>query len=478
MKVTHRIRFLLPLLALGASTPALAESLTPEEALAKAAARSPELRAALYDLKAAGFAIDAADRARDAVLSGSVHATHGQTDSVDASLGVKTTSRIGTVIDVGADASFDGVPTSSATFGIDVRQPLLQGGGEDAVLAQLNQARLEKSASEADRDRAASQLAASVLDAYWEVWFAAKALAVEKDALALTEQQVADLTKKVEVLKTSPAIDLLKLSSEAASQRGQVAQAEADLEAAQISLARLVGSPLGAATELATVADPSAPPAIDPLDTLTAMATAESYELRAQRLSIEAEKVGVRAAVDQAQPRLDLVGSLKAGALWDDNFSGFSLSGGRPGIIAMVGLEGELPFGRSRDDANLDGARARLASAEARYQSSLDDVAESVARARRQLIQAETALRIASETSAIAQKLADTEAKKLALGTSVLTDLVIAQQSARQAELQRLRAAADIETKRIALEALTGGLLPRVAALAPALTNTTVPSEL
>lgn len=485
MKVAHRIRtglglglpLVSPLVLLMASTPALAKPITPEQALAQAADRSPELRAALYDLKAAGLAIDAADRARDAHLVGSVHATQASTTNVDASLAVKTETSIGTQISVGVDASFDGVPTSSATVGIDIRQPLLQGGGEDAVLASLNQAKYDKTAAEADRDRTASQLASAVLEAYWEVWFAERALAVEQQALKVTEQQVEDMTKKVEVLKTSPAIDALKLKSEAASQRGQVSSAEADLETAQIGLARLLGTSLANASEVTTAADPSAAPAVASLDALTAAATAESYELRAQRASLEATKVSVRAAQDAAQPRLDFVGSVSVGALWNDTTDGFAFDFGRPGVIAMVGLEGDLPFGRSDSDARYDAARARLSSAELRYQSATEDLAEQVARARRALVQSETNLKTATETAAIAQQLAETESQKLKLGTSVVTDLVIAQQSARQAELQRLRAEVDIEQKRLALDQLTGALLPRVASVSPSFTTTSVPQE-
>jgi len=458
----HLLRWLTPMALVATPTLALAEPLTPEQALDKAVARSPDLAAARHDIDAARAAIDAEDMARDPRLTAGVHATHAGRDTLDASVGVSATTDIGTVIGVGVDASFDSGPARSTTIGVDVRQPLLRGAGTDGVLAALRQARLSRSEAEIDRDRVASQVVGDVLGAYWEVWFSARALEVEQAALVLTEQQLAEVETKVRVLKTVPAIEALRLEAERARQVAAVSQAEADLESAQLTLARLLGVSLAKAGELVAAAAPAGSTTVEPLAALTALAEAESYELRITRLGLEASKIGIVAAEDAAQPRLDLVGSLSAGALWDDQFDGFEWSGGRPGIIAMIGLEGELPFGRGDEDARLDAARARLRAAEARYQAQREALEVQVARTRRALLQAIAAEQLAAKQAEVAKELAAKEAEKLRLGTVVLTDLVIAQQSARTAELQHLRARVAIETTRLDLDALTGSLLARL----------------
>jgi len=483
MKVVHHLRWLVPLASLGVSGFAWAEPFTPDEALARAAARSPELSAALYDIKSATASVDAEDRVRDPVLSGSLHATQSDRTSLDGSLGVRTTTDIGTEINIGVNSSFDTArdattlnpdpsTSSSATVGVDIRQPLLRGGGTDAVLAALRQAKLSRSSAQVDRDKAASTLAADVLSAYWEVWFSAKALDVERASLTVTEQQVSDMRKRVDILKTAPATDALRLESELASQRGAVSRAEADLETQQITLARLLGISYAEASAIVASGDPEANATVPTLADLIPLAEAESYQLRTQRMAIESQKIGVHSAEDAAQPRLDFVASVSAGALWDDQFSGFDFQGGRPGIIAMIGLEGELPFGKSDEDARLDGAKARLGAAQARYQAASEELGAQVARTRRSLVEAEDAAQIATETARISRELADKEASKLKLGTSVVTDLVLAQQQARSADLQALRARANVETTRIALDELTGSLLARVASVHPNFTAT------
>jgi len=458
------LRWLTPAALLATSAaPAAAESFTPEQALARAAARSPELRATLHDLDAAKAALDAEAMARDPRLTAGVHATHGARDTIDASIGVRTTTDLGTVIDVGVDSAFDSSPSQSATVGVDVRQPLLRGAGKDSVLAALRQAKLARTQSEIDRDRAASQVAASVLDAYWEVWFSARALEVERAALALTDRQLDEVRKKVDILKTLPAIEALRLESQRASQVAQLSQAESALEQAQITLARLLGVSFAEAGELVAASAPVAATEVDALAALVALAEAESYELRIQRLELQSIDIGLRDVENAARPKLGLVGSLSAGLLWDDQFDGFEWRGGRPGIIAMIGLEGELPFGRGSEDARLDGARARKRAAEARFEAQREELGAQVARTRRALLQAITSAGLAETNAKIARALADKESEKLRLGTSVLTDLVIAQQSARDAELQLLRAKVQVETTRNALDELTGTLLARVA---------------
>ncbi|MCC6625444.1 MAG: TolC family protein [Deltaproteobacteria bacterium] len=458
------LRWLTPVAVLAAAaTPAAAEPLTPDQALARAATRSPELRATLHDLEAAKASMDGEAMARDPRLTAGVHATHSTRDSIDASVGVRTTTDLGTVIDVGVDAAFDSGPSQSATVGIDVRQPLLRGAGQDSVLAALRQARIARTQSEIERDRIATQVAAAVLEAYWEVWFAAQALDVERAQLALTERQLDEVRKKVDVLKTLPAIEALRLESQRASQVSALSQAEASLEQAQIGLARLLGVSYAEAGAIVAAAAPTTAADVEPLAALIGLAEAESYELRIRRLDLEANRIGLADAQSASRPKLDLVGALSAGLLWDDQFDGFEWRGGRPGIIAMIGLEGELPFGRGSEDARLDGARARQRAAEARYEAQREELGAQVARTRRALVQAIQAATLSETNARVARELAEREADKLRLGTAVLTDLVIAQQSARDAELQLLRARVAVETTRNTLDELTGTLLARLA---------------
>src|SRR5262245_60103674 len=169
-----RSRWLAPLLVAAAwlqSLPASAETLTAEQAVGRAAARSPTLRAALLELAAARHAVAGEEGAREPVLVASVTGQYVETTgsgsgdvpklnnskSVGSSVALRYTTDVGTALEVGAstDATWRSVggsgaggagaadpagPTYTAGAYVSVRQPLLRGAGADSVLAPYAQA--------------------------------------------------------------------------------------------------------------------------------------------------------------------------------------------------------------------------------------------------------------------------------------------------------------------------------------------------
>jgi len=108
----------LALLASSVVGSAFAAPLTPEEALERAIKRSPELRAALAELKCARLGVLGQDRARDWVLRASLQGQYAEQFSdtseggvlnsnqvLSGDVSVTTTTDIGTVINVGLGSS-------------------------------------------------------------------------------------------------------------------------------------------------------------------------------------------------------------------------------------------------------------------------------------------------------------------------------------------------------------------------------------
>ena len=82
---------------------------------------------------------------------------------------------------------------------------------------------------------------ADVRNAYWELLFALQALDVARGSLDLAEKLVEDNRARVEVGTMAP-LDVVQSEAEAATRRQTVAQAEATLGTAELSLKRLIVS--------------------------------------------------------------------------------------------------------------------------------------------------------------------------------------------------------------------------------------------
>lgn len=468
-------------------SPASAEPLSPEEALRRASARSPELAVALADLEAARAGVRVEALARTPVLTANTQGQYGEsfsdtsegatrntTERVSADVGVRTSTTAGTQLAAGLSTSArwqtinrdptttSGVtlgPTVAAELSLEVTQPLMRGFGEATTLSGLRVARAGERRASLSRSQEASRLALEVLTTYWDLWVAERSVEVERAGAETVARQRDELAARVK-LGTSAELDLLRLTSEMAARRQRVVDAEASVIAQQLALARLTGTPLTDAQALSTSAAPSGTPELLDLAALTAQAAASSPELLALDQAIAQARERVAVARDAASTRLDAWANLAAGALWTEGPpSGLALPGGRPAISAMVGLTLELPLGDASNDARVDEALANLRAATLKKQVREETLALEVARVLSSKAAAVAAIASADETAQIARRLADREAARLSLGTGVIVDLVSAQQSLREAELTRLRAQAQSERLTLQLRHLTGALV-------------------
>lgn len=464
--------------------------LRPEDAIAHAIRANPDLQAALLDALAAREARRAEEYARNPSFVASADGQHAERFSgtvagpvrnadqgVSGSVGLRYTTEWGTVVslDVGADAQWrqvnrDPSTTTSLTIGpnyvaqstLSARQPLLRGAGADATLAALDQARASERQAQHARDDAATGVVGEVLGAYWELWYADRALEVERAGLAMAEQQLADARTRAETLGTVARTDVLQFATALASLRENIATAEATRASRAIELGRLLGVSPGAATAIR--ADLAAPPAASPADerVLLEAAARSSPTLLALAAQVDAARLRVVAARDARLPQLDLTTSLALGGLWaDDDLPGLQLPGDRPAIIGAIGLALELPLGRSRQDADLSRARLQLDAARARYQASAQNIAASVATLRHTLVATNERVALVGETAQMSADLAEDVRQKLLLGTATPFEVVQAQQVMRETQLRRLRALVDAATASVGLERASGGLLAR-----------------
>ena len=464
--------------------------LSAEEALALAETGSPELAASVADVAAAESAARAEDGATAPVLTGSVGASRNERFSAtsqgptrnedyggDASVGVAVTAATGTRVEVGArstvawrtvnltpgtTAAVTFGPVYTATLSASATQPLLRGAGTDATRSALAAARARRTQAELERDATAATLARDVLVAYWELWYAERALEVQRAALELSTRQHQEAEQRESELGSLSRVDVLRLAREVAGAQEAVAIAERTRHQRAIELARLLG--VDASARWSAHVTTTTPPALDPYDLTLAQATElaarESLSLLASEASLVAADEELRQLRDADQARLDLRVEASAAGLWaEDDLSGLAVPGGRPALSVGARLDLELPLRGGRASGQLGQARAQRAAAESRLEAARQALAAELGARFAERDAAIAQVAFTQETAALASELAEAERQRHQMGRGVITELVQAQQEERASVLRHARAEVDLAVALLRIRHLTGELV-------------------
>lgn len=481
-------------------------ALSAQQAVRRAAAGNPTLRAALLDAQAAGHARQAEVGARDPQLTVAVEGEHSEVqaragsaqdpdntlasndaarrtinDAVRSRAALSYTTEVGTELELGTAAGvtwerrrWSGLaplpnnlnlgPTYTAEAYLSARQPLARGAGRDVQLAPLRQADASARAASSRSQQAASQTALEVLEAYWSLWYAERSVAVQEQAYDIAQRLVRDAELRANTLGTAARVDILQFSTSAASLADALSRARTEQSNTAVELGRLLGLSPGQARALIAGDEPPAlgMPAAE--DVLSEQLTHSSPALAALRADLERARSRAAVARDADQPRIDLFARASVGTLWDES-TDFSLSGGRPAYGVLGGIELALPLGGGRMSSDAAAAQTELEAAEERYRAELLALQARASSLGQSLDAAREQVTLSAQTARSARELAEAERQRLTLGTTTARDVVNAEQTAREAELRRLQAQVAQLSTHFQLEHAAGTLLARFATL-------------
>ncbi|MBX3259490.1 MAG: TolC family protein [Labilithrix sp.] len=485
------------------SADARAESLTPSDVIRQVVEKNPTLRATVQGVAAARASVDSESARYDPTLKVTLGGTRtrnpslstngvlvGSSETVQAEATLSKTLSLGTEIygTVGSTWSRMGSPIflGSAQSGTTplvltlgpgylfsakagVTQPLLRGAGRDVVMAAYDQALAQRSVADRERDRQASTLARDALSAYWELWYASAALAVDRAARDVALAQRDDALARTATGSLARA-DVLTFETQLASKEETVMQSELDRRTRANDLARLLGRDAGGDDlEIVDVAPPDTVDApAGETDALVARALASSPDVGAKRAAVELAAVKERTAADPYRARLDLDAYVQAQGLGNDDVpSAFTQLAGLGALSAHVGLTLELPLTATRARGEADRARATTESAESELTAAKQSVASDVSSARHKHELARRRVELASESVRYAEAQLDAEKERFKTGSGTALQVIQSQDSVQSAAKRLARARADRVEARLALSHLTGDLLSEVASAAP-----------
>jgi len=468
-----------------ADAPALSESRVVELALA----HNPGLRAAMIELQSAREAVRGEEGRYPLTLLLDAGGTRTKTpglsfagvrtsESYGAEAGAELQKRFVTGMDfavrlgtntrlartsqdpTGMFETDDLGPGYGLSARIALRQPLLRGAGAEVVEAELRAARVERTVAERTRARVASELLRSVLESYWELWYAQASLTIEEQSRTLANRQRDDARARADTGSLAAA-DVLTFETRVAIREESVVGAELERTRRRTLLAQQLGEP-GRRLQLGNPTEGEPPlPAAPPHDS-EQRALEHATDLRELEASVELARLRARTADDPLRSRLDLDAYVQADGLGNQAFTPAAEQLGSLGAVsAHVGITYETALDdRARSSAAarahlaIDLAEARLAEAEQRVVADVRMALANEAAARRRL-------ELAEQSAAIAQRQLDAAQARFQTGSTTPLAVVEAEEEVRTARLRAVRARTDAVLAGLRILHLSGDLLAR-----------------
>ena len=389
------------------SAPALGETpartVSAAEVVELAKAHSPVLRTAILELERARLAVEGEEHRYRPTYTADVGYLRSSSPTMrsdgvsvgssdEVALGMGVAHQLASGMQLGAQLDLDGEGRNYAApnldeplrlgtgYGASLRlsaaQPLLRGFGADYGEAELRVARHQRTAAQYAQERSASEVVREVLTAYWELWYAQMAAAIQRGGLEATRRELDDAEQRADAGALA-RLEVLPLRTEVASVSESVLSAELDVERKRIDLARLVGIPLVGRSRLS--ADPKPPTGPDEVqaeEEVVAAARESAYELAELASSVAQAQVQAVFATQQAKPKLDAETWVTVAGLGNGDIAAAAeMLGTFEAVSAFAGLSLELPVDTTLLETG--AARARLAAAAAGER--LRDATERVA---------------------------------------------------------------------------------------------------
>ena len=346
---------------------------------------------------------------------------------------------------------------SSLRFG--VTQPLLRGAGRSIVEAQLDQARAGRTNAKLARDRTASQTLAEALTAYWELYYASRAVDIQEHTLSLARQQRDEAAARVKTGGLAP-VEVLTFESRIAQLEEDLVTARAEERRKSAALGRVLGDPT---LEQRRAAEREPPHHPEPGADARRHALSESPEIAEQRSAVELAEVTARSASDSLRSRLDLDGYVQAHGLGYDDASAFGQVGTLRALSAQVGLTYEAPLDNTRHRSERARAELAVVTAKQKLDATTQKVLADLDDATQRDTSARQRIELADRTLELARQQRDAEQARFRTGAATALQVRESEDQVRSAELRAVRARVDLATAHVTIAHLTGSLVAETA---------------
>ena len=460
------------------------QTLSVQQAIERAVASNPDLRrervavarAAARQLAAEGqfdFVVDAALETKHELapplscVPPCKELTFVKTSAL--ALGLSRRLETGGTLRLAAMASqFAATPSSdwggsiySSGLALTFSHPLLRGFGTEVTLANLRKARVQQDTAQLGRQMRASNVLRDVVIAYWELAHATQALAINRSALNLAQEQLRITQAFIGAGRLADS-DAASVERAIAQRLEDVATGEQILFFRSLDLQRLFGVPTDVSTPLLAAADAPATgaPSVDEAYEI-GRALAANPQLRALKLGLGLSQTDVATAQSTLRPRLDFTGSVGPVGWRPGLGDSVRQAAGFGALAWSAGLAFELPVENRLARGQMRAAEEDLNLAHLNAEDFAMQLRDLVLRAARSVRTAGTRVTLGQRAVEFAQRNLDAERARFQAGRATNNDVLLRQQELKDAETRLLRATVDQNESEAALAAATADILDR-----------------
>lgn len=354
--------------------------------------------------------------------------------------------------------------SQSASIGLSIRQPLLQGAGKSPNRAQINLADNTLSSTR-------EQLRESVLNtlfetesAYWQLAASASALLFRQTSVEAGETFLNQARERQRV-GVATELEVLQARASLAQRTEALIRAEESLLNSWDALLFVTGKDLGVSSDppdLDTLPVPSGEPA--PLRNLWELAKTQNPDIARADLAVSRARIAASAARNDLLPQLDLVLSGSYIGL-DDEQSRNAIESAldREGHSWAVGFEFSMPWGNRGAKADVRARELEITQAEWNHIQIAQTLYRQLREARRSVVAASESYAAAELTVELQTRSFEQEQDLYENGLSSLRDLLEVEQNLEEARLRLLEAKASHAIATARLEAFTNRIFQRHA---------------
>ncbi len=353
-------------------------------------------------------------------------------------------------------------PEYAAALGFSVTQPLLRDFGPGVNLAEVRVSRRNEAIADHKWELQLQRSLAAVIVQYFDLIFAVENIGVKRDVVAYAQTLVAENQKRLGVGVISAA-DVQEAEVAVAVAREEVIGALSFAVERQSSLKTQMVDSLEGGGVIFLPKD-SLPMIAPPTDRERLLRTAlqRRPDHRAALEEAEKQAVIVKYTRNQMLPRLDLQATFTANGLSGDYAGAYERAFRRQGYDGQVGFQFSIPLGNRT-------AKASNAAAENRQQQAVLNIARSELGVAVDLDTAIARVKAAKarydstrESARLAERLLETERKRLEEGLARSFDVLKARAAQADARTRQLAALADYNKAATQLTLANGWQLTHV----------------
>jgi len=349
-------------------------------------------------------------------------------------------------------------PQYTPVLGVNLTQPLMRNLKIDTNRRQIFISRKRLDLSDAQFRQRAIEIISRVQQAYWDLAFAIKDEAIQRDAVKLAEIQLENNRRQVEVGTLAP-IDVVSAATQVETRRQQALVAMNSVAQAENALKALtVDGPDDGLWE--TRIDPverfEVNPLTIPLEDAVKLAQANRPEMRQLNLQKEINKIDIEFFRNQAKPQVDLLFNYSTVGLGGTpaRLGAFPIFIGGYGTALnnmfknefrtwSFGVQINFPLQNRAAKANLARAREVTKQVDLQTRRQLQTIELEVRNAVQSVEIAKMRIEAARSARQYAEKQLEGEEKKFAAGLSITYFILQRQTELAQARGVELRAMAD-----------------------------------